>query len=252
MQEMQEPQILESTDREARKERSILYRAYQKVIGFAERYIERQAESVEKPTRWYDGKIILGVLAVLSTVALCGAALYYHEDLVNEEYIHSLGILGVFIVAFVATATSVTLIPVPYWAFVITLPVVLAGQWGIMAPIGVGLISAAGATLGHIPIFMVGYGGRELFQRIMAKRGSRPGWFGNRAFAWAKRHLGWAVFICSAVPNPLHVPMTVAIGVTRYPLPKYVLVSFLGNAVKGCVLAFGGYFGLDFIKGLVG
>jgi membrane protein DedA with SNARE-associated domain len=56
----------------------------------------------------------------------------------------------------------------------------------------------------------------------------------------------------SAVFNPLHLPMTIAIGALRFPPPKFLFYSFLGNAVKSLFLAFAGYFGLTWLLPYIG
>jgi len=231
----------------SRKERRP-YRLYRKIIADTRNYVEHIAESPPKPVHWYDRRILLGVLSFLLTIAICIATLYYQDTITNIEYVHSLGLFGIFVISFIATFASVAFIPVPYWAFVITAPVFLAKQWGILSPVLVGSIASIGATLGGFPIFMVGYGGKDVFQKIIKKRNSQQVQREYRIFKWAKRHMTWAVFLQSAIPNPLYVPITVAIGTTYYLPFKFILVSLLGNTVKNCFLAFSGYFGLDLIK----
>ncbi len=192
---------------------------------------------------WPKREIYLGALALVITIALCLAAIYYKDDLMSITNIAGYSLLGVLIIAFVAGSTiSITAIPVPYWLLVFTLPSVLAPQWGILAPVWVGGTSALGATLGQIPTFMIGYGSRGLSQRVSTRVSNR---FYTRAIEWAQKHGSWAVFIMSAVFNPIHLPMTIAIGALRFPPPKFFLFSLLGNAVKSLFIAFCGYFGLS-------
>jgi len=199
--------------------------------------------SQEVKQGWPKREIYLGALALAITIALCIAAIYYKDDLMSIANMAGYSLLGVLIIAFVAGSTvSVTAIPVPYWLLVFTLPSVLASQWGILAPVLVGLISALGATLGHLPTFMIGYGGGRFSQRITTKVNNR---FYTRAIGWAQKHGSWAVFAMSAVFNPIHLPMTIAIGALRFPPPKFFLFSLLGNAVKSLFIAFCGYFGLS-------
>jgi membrane protein DedA with SNARE-associated domain len=193
--------------------------------------------------------IYLGVITIVVTVALCVLAIYYQEELMSVARLAGYSLLGVFLIALIAGSIfSFVAIPIPYWLLVFTLPSVLAPQWGVFAPIWVGMTSALGASLGHLPTFMIGYGGGKTYQGIA--RFARPRDESNkrglysRVMDWARRHGGWAVFIMSAVFNPLHLPMTVAVGALRYPPAKFFLFSFLGNAVKGLLLAFCGYFGL--------
>jgi membrane protein DedA with SNARE-associated domain len=194
--------------------------------------------------------IYIGVITVVVTVALCVLAVYYQDDLMNMAHIAGYSLAGVFVIAFIAGSVfSFVAIPLPYWLLVFTLPSVLAPQWGLFAPIWVGMTSALGTSLGHLPTFMIGYGGGRTYQGIIARfarlrNDSNKRGLYTRVMDWARRHGAWAVFVMSAVFNPLHLPMTVAMGALRYPPWKFFLFSFLGNAVKGLFLAFCGYFGL--------
>lgn len=198
--------------------------------------------SQEVKRHWPKREVYLGALALVVTTALCVAAVYYKDDLMSIANMSGYSLLGVLIVSFIAGSTvSVTAIPVPYWLLVFTLPSIIASQWGILAPIWVGLVSALGATLGHIPTYVIGYGGSSLSKMFTAKINSR---FYTRAIDWAQKHGAWASFAISAMFNPLHLPMTVAIGALRFPPGKWFFFSLLGNAVKSLFIAFGGYFGL--------
>ena len=191
---------------------------------------------------WSKKEIILGILAVVATIGLCAAAVYYKDELMSTDYLKQYGLLGVLIVAFVAGSTfSVTAIPVPYWLVVFTLPSILASQWGILSPVWVGLIAGLGASLGQLITFMIGYGGRGISEKVSSKISSR---FYARAIEWAQRHGSWSVFLMSALVNPLHLPMTIAIAALRYPPHKFFFFCFLGVALKSLVIAFCGYYGL--------
>lgn len=195
-------------------------------------------------------ELIIGFTALMVTVALCTSAIIYKDEFMAIANMAGYSLLGMLIVSFIAGSTvSVTAIPVPYWLLVLTLPGILANHWGIMAPIWVGLISALGATLGHIPTFMIGYGSRSLSQKVTEKFSSR---IYDKIIGWAERHGSWAVFITSAILNPMHLPLTVAFGALRLPPMKWFFFSLLGNAVKGLVLAFCGYFGFTSLFNFLG
>ena len=207
-------------------------------------------ELEEKRGRWSVKGIYLTALTVVTTVAACFSAVYYRDDLLSLTNVAGYSLLGMLIIAFVAgSVLSFTAVPVPYWLLVFTLPNVLAPEWGILAPVGVGLTSALGTTLGHFPTFMIGYGGGHLSQRITAKAKFR---LYNKAIDWARKHGAWAAFGMSAMFNPMHLPMTVAIGALRYPPAKFFLFSLLGNLVKSMFLAFSGYFGLNSLLKFLG
>jgi len=199
---------------------------------------------------WPKKGIFFGALAIAVTVLLCVAVIYYQDDLVKIAYIGGYSLLGVLIIAFLAgSILSFVAVPVPYWLLVFTLPSVLAPQWGLLAPVAIGFTSALGTTLGHLPTFMLGYGGSALSQRVTTR--IKWGWY-NKAIGWTQKHGAWASFIMSAMFNPAHLPMTIAIGALRFPPPKFLLYSFLGNSVKSLFLAFAGYYGLISLLRFIG
>ena len=206
--------------------------------------------SQEVKQRWPKREIYLGTLAIVATTALLVVAIYYKDDLMSIANMAGYSLLGVLIIAFIAgSIVSITAVQVPYVILVFTLPGVLASQWGILAPIWVGLISALGASLGQLLTFMIAYGGSSLSQRVTTRINSR---FYTRAMEWAQKHGSWAVFAMSAIINPIHLPMTIAIAALRFPPPKFFLFSFLGNSVKSSFIAFSGYFGLRFLFRFLG
>jgi len=194
--------------------------------------------------------VYIAVVTIGVTIAICAAAIYYRDTLMNIANMAGYSLFGVLIVSFVAgSAFSFTAVPVPYWMLTFTLPNVLAEQWGIWAPLWVGLTSALGCTLGHLPTFMIGYGGGNLSRGVTTRINNR---FYTKTMEWAQRHGSWASFAMSAMFNPIHLPMTIAIGALRFPPPKFLLFSFLGNAVKSLFLAFCGYFGLSSLLHFLG
>ena len=186
--------------------------------------------------------ITLGGLSLLVTVALCVVAIYYKDSLLNTGHLAQYGLLGMLIIAFLGgSLLSMLAIPVPYWLLVFTLPSILAPQFQIGAPILVGLISGLGASLGQLLTFMLGCGSRDLSQKLAYKvnRGLYV-----RAINWAEHHGSLSVFVMSAIINPFHLPMTLAMASLHYPSWKFFLFSLLGNVVKSSFIAFCGYFGL--------
>lgn len=204
---------------------------------------------IETKKHWPKKEIYLGVLAIVFTIGLCAAAIYYKDDLMNIDYMAGYGLLGLLIISFIASSTfSITAVPLPFWLLVLTLPSVISSQWGILAPVWVGLTTAVGIALGQLLTFMIGYGSRSLSERVTAKFNNR---YYNRAMDWARRHGSWAVFIMSAIFNPIHLPMTLAIAALRYPPYKFFIYSLLGASVKSLFVAFCGYFGLTSLFGFL-
>jgi membrane protein YqaA with SNARE-associated domain len=196
----------------------------------------------EEKLRLSTRDITLSVVSLVVAVALCVLAIYYKDSLLNTGYLAQYGLLGMLIIAFLGgSVLSMLAVPVPYWLLVFTLPSILAPQFQIGAPIVVGLISGLGASLGQLLTFMLGCGSRELSQKLGYRVNRR---FYDRALGLAEKHGSWAVFFMSAIINPFHLPMTLAIASLRYPSWKFFIFSLLGNVVKSTFIAFCGYFGL--------
>jgi membrane protein DedA with SNARE-associated domain len=194
--------------------------------------------------------ITIASLSLLVTVALCVIAILYKDSLLNTGHLAQYGLLGMLVMAFLGgSLLSLLAIPVPYWLLVFTLPSILAPQFQMGAPVLVGLISGVGASLGQLLTFMLGCGSRELSQKLAYKVNRS---FYDRALSWAERHGSLSVFVMSAIVNPFHLPMTLAIASLRYPTWKFFVFSLLGNLVKSTVIAFLGYFGLTSLFHLLG
>ena len=194
--------------------------------------------------------IVLGILSVVVTVALCVTVIYYRDFLMSVVHIEKYGLLGVFVFAFIAgSVVNFVATPFPYWLLVFTVPSLLADSWGMLAPVWVGMLSALGASLGQLLTFMVGYSSSRLYHKFNINVDNR---YYNRALGWAQRHGSWAVFVMSAVFNPIHLPLTLAIAALRYPPLKYFLFSLLGNLVKSLFIAFCGYYGLTSLFNFLG
>jgi len=186
--------------------------------------------------------VVVGTLSLLITVALCIIAIYYKDSLLSSGHLAHYGLFGMLIIAFLGgSLLSMLAVPIPYWLLVFTLPSILAPQFQIGAPILVGLVSGIGATLGQLLTFMLGCGSRDLSQKLAYRVNRR---FYDRAIAWTQQHGSLAVFGMSAIINPFHLPMTLAIASLRYPSWKFFIFSLLGNIVKSSVIAFCGYYGL--------
>ncbi len=207
---------------------------------------------VKKEVKWQWPKreIYLGILALVLTIGLCVVGYYYRDDLMRMVYVANYSLVALFLIAFLGSGLpSITAVPLPFWLLVLYMPGLFAYQWGILAPVWIALVTAFGIALGQLLTFMVAYGGRSLSERLSRKLSSR---FYNRAIGFAERHGSWAVFVMSALFNPIHLPMTIAIAALRYPPHKFFTFSFLGALLKSFVVAFAGYFGLGSIFGFLG
>jgi len=188
-------------------------------------------------------EIVIGVLGAVITITLCVLAIVFRNELAKYFDVARYGLLGILVIAFVAASSfSITAIPVPYWVVTFLAPSILAPQFGIWAPVYVGLLTGLGASAGQFLTFLIGYGGRGVSERLTRRFSSNVY---DRAVAWMKKRGGWAVFLMSVMANPLHLPMTLAIAALKYPPYLFFIFTFLGVGLKSLVLAFAGYYGMN-------
>ncbi len=167
-------------------------------------------------------------LALVITVISCVAVVYYWDYIAQLQ---GYGYLGVFIISLLAT--TIMVLPIPHAALVFTLG-------GVLNPALIGATSGLGASIGAMTIYLTGYGGHSLFRN---SNNATYSWL----VKWIQRRGSIAVFIMSAVFNPLFIPMTITLGVLRFRLWKFFLLCWAGQTVKSLTLAYCGYFGLGIL-----
>lgn len=170
-------------------------------------------------------ELYLSGLVIVITLLLCIAAVYYWGYLGKLQ---GYGYLGVFIISLFAG--SIIVLPIPYVVVVFTLG-------GVLNPALVGTASGLGISVGALSIYLTGYSGHNLFHNI------NNGLY-SRLMNWVQRRGSVAVFIMSAVFNPLFIPMAITMGMLRFRLWKFFLLCWAGNTVKSLAIAYAGYLGL--------
>jgi len=193
--------------------------------------MNNHSEQCESTPRSGSGRkfaVWVSILAVLLTIALCLAVVYYWEEV---RQVQSYGLLGILAINILAGGTM--LIPVPGLLVTFT-----AG--GVLPPALVGLASGLGEAIGAMAIYLTGYGGRAIVQ------GSRRPLV-QKMVSWVERRGTLAVFAMSAIFNPFYYPVCIAIGALKYQTWKFFLATWAGKTVKGLVVSYLGYLGLGSI-----
>lgn len=176
---------------------------------------------------------IIGGLALALTIALCVVVILYWDYIRQvEQY----GYFGAFLISVLAGAT--VFIPIPGVLLVFTLG-------SVLNPALVGIVSGLGEAVGSLGIYLSGWGGQKAIQNL------NHNWV-NRFVGWLRRRGEIAVFLMSAVLNPLFYPFTAIAGMLRFGLIKFFFLCWAGKAVKNMAIAYLGYFGLRNIMRWVG
>ncbi|MBI4305062.1 MAG: VTT domain-containing protein, partial [Chloroflexi bacterium] len=110
-------------------------------------------------------------------------------------------------------------------------------------PAAIGLVAASAEALGEMTGYLAGVSGEAFVQRNR---------FYPRLKDWVLQRGGIVFFLMSAFPNPLFDLLGVAAGSVRYPIRKFLVLTFFGKAIKSTWVAYGCYFGIGAIQRLVG
>ena len=201
-----------------------------------------QTNQVDSYTRLDKLKITLkrwefwvGILAISLTFSLAILVVVYwqsFQEMAGYSY------LGLFFISIIGGATVI--IPVPSLAVQFTMGAVLH-------PAIVGAVAGLGTGIGGTLIYLFGRSGRRLFANtefFSQKSDNFIVHWTIRIIGWAKRRGSLAVFLMSAVLNPVFFPMALAIGASRFQMWRFFIMCWAGNTVKSMIIAYLGYFGL--------
>jgi len=153
------------------------------------------------------------ILAVAITIVV-----YLLRDRLQDakEY----GYAGLFLISIIGNATIVLPVPTMMAAFV---------GGGVLNPILVGVISAAGATIGELTGYLAGIGGQVIIEnRDIHERFER----------WMDRYGLFALFLLAAVPNPFFDVAGIIAGMSGIPVTTYMMVVWAGKIVKFILIAY--------------
>jgi uncharacterized membrane protein YdjX (TVP38/TMEM64 family) len=171
--------------------------------------------TLAKPRRLVE--LLPRLAGIVFALALTVTIFVFRDQLQRAE---RYGYLGIFIISVLGNATIV--LPVP------TFVTAFAGG-GVFNPVLVGLISAAGATIGELTGYLAGISGKAVVEnREMYARFQR----------WMQRYGLIALFVLAAIPNPFFDLAGIIAGVSRVPLYQFMLVTWAGKIVKFLIIAY--------------
>ncbi len=172
----------------------------------------RQARDVIK-------QVGAALVAVGITVAVILLRRYIHPHQLREY-----GYLGLFLISLIGNATVI--LPVPSFA-------VAFAMGGMLNPVGVGLVSGLGATIGEMTGYLAGVGGRAVIER-------QPLYI--RLESWMRKGGPLVIFLLAAIPNPFFDVGGMMAGVLRMPAWQFFVAAWAGKSVRFTLLALGGRF----------
>ena len=168
-------------------------------------------------------------LLILLLVTAVSIGLFFFVDRAKVGQLGNYRYLGVFLVSLLSNATVI--LPVP--GILVILPYVAT-----LNPVLLGLVGAAGGTVGEITGYMVGYSGRGAVQR---------GRTYERVEGWMKKWGVWTILIFATAPFlPFDVAGVVA-GALRFPLWKFLLLAWAGKSVKYVLIMLASVWGWELV-----
>ncbi|MDF1512979.1 MAG: VTT domain-containing protein [Anaerolineae bacterium] len=154
---------------------------------------------------------------IVFAVALSIAIFIFRDQL---RAVGNYGYLGIFLIAVIGNATII--LPVP------TIITAFAGG-SVFNPILVGVISAAGATIGELTGYIAGRSGTAIVENQEVY---------DRFERWMERYGLVALFVLAAIPNPLFDVAGIIAGLSKMKVSTYLLVVCAGKIVKFLTIAY--------------
>jgi uncharacterized membrane protein YdjX (TVP38/TMEM64 family) len=179
-----------------------------------------------KKSQWI--KIALRVLALLFVIAI-SVYIFSIRDKVQgfEKYSYP----GIFLLSFMAYAT--VFLPAPGTAVVFTMG-------AIFNPLIVALVAGAGAALGELTGYLVGFSSQPVIEHASIYQ---------RMVSWLTKYGPVAIFVLSAIPNPFFDLTGLAAGALKMPVYKFLFWTWTGETLKMLIISYAGSSSLNSLFG---
>jgi membrane protein YqaA with SNARE-associated domain len=174
---------------------------------------------------------LVSILIFIGSLALSFGVLFVPVD---SQQLAAYGYGGIFIVTFLGALSLFIPGPTMVAAYVIG---------SVLNPFWVSLAAGLGSALGESSGYLAGYSSRAVIPP------QEPGnaWYW-RVTNWVQARPFLAVFVLSAIPNPLTDLSGLAAGRIKYAYPMFLLATFLGKSIRFGISAYlGARFGLSFL-----
>ncbi len=158
-------------------------------------------------------RITLLIFVVLGTILLV-----LNRDKIQHLEVY--GYPGIFLVSLLSNATI--LVPLP--GVMITSAMAM-----VFNPFWVAIASGAGAALGELSGYLVGFSGQPMLEKSENVK---------KLTEWMQRNQSWTIFLLALVPNPLFDMAGFMAGAARMPVWKFLFFCLLGKIAKMLAFAY--------------
>ncbi|VVC01506.1 SNARE associated Golgi protein [uncultured archaeon] len=172
----------------------------------------------EKPESLLSAKNLLSLSGGLAMTA--GAVFLFSR----VQFMRHVGLLGVFIISLVSSATI--FLPLPGFA-------VVFAMGAYLNPLLVGIAAGLGSGLGEISGFLLGYAGHSAVERTKIYRSHK---------GQVEKYGPPAVFVLAFVPNPVFDLAGIASGALKMPWWQFLIATIAGKSLRYILVAYLGLY----------
>ncbi len=174
-------------------------------------------------TKTASSKIILILLFAISTILLF-LPLFFELDF---KALLAFGLIGLFLLNFLGSATL--FLPAPA-----IVSVAIAGA--SFNPFVVALVAGIASALGEGVAYLFGYSSTEV---LNLKRHKLIFKISNTIMNWKG---GMLIPLFAFFPNPLFDGLGILAGMSKYPIKRFILLTFIGRTIRNIGVAYLGLF----------
>ena len=108
---------------------------------------------------------------------------------------------------------------------------VVFSMGAVFNPLIVALVAGAGAALGELTGYLVGFSSQPVAERVDVYQ---------KMVAWLSRYGSIAILVLSAIPNPFFDLTGLAAGALKMPVHKFLFWAWLGETLKMLTVSYAG------------
>jgi len=162
------------------------------------------------------------LVRVLALVFVIGFMVLLFQFRDQIRHLEKYGYLGIFLISIFANAS--VLIPLPGVFFTSTMGAIFSPFW-------VAIAAGAGAALGELSGYLVGFSGRIVVERTV--------WH-ERVEGWMGKFGDITIVLLAFIPNPFFDMAGMTAGALKMPIHRFLFLTFIGKTLKMMMFAYGG------------
>jgi uncharacterized membrane protein YdjX (TVP38/TMEM64 family) len=172
---------------------------------------------VEEKPKFTKAQLILRITLLVLVVAGTFLLVFNRNKI---QHLEVYGYPGIFLVSLLSNATI--LVPLPGVMLTSAMAMVFNPFW-------VAIASGAGAALGELSGYLVGFSGQPMLEKSDNVK---------KLTAWMQNNQSWTIFLLALVPNPLFDMAGFMAGASRMPVWKFLFFCLLGKIAKMLAFAY--------------